>query len=60
MKLRSILEEIRQWLIADSKSRPLLDHKKLEQFTGFIIHIAMTSDDFKPFTKGLYLTMQCW
>ena len=43
---RSLLKEIRQWLIADSKGRPLLDHKKLERFTGFIIHIAMTLDDF--------------
>ena len=60
MKLRSFLAEIHQWLIADPKGRPLLDHKKLERFTGFIIHIAMTLDDFKPFTKGLYLTMHSW
>ena len=60
MKLRSILKEIGLWLKADSKGRPFLEHKKLEQFTGFIIHIAMTLDDFKPFTKGLYLTMHSW
>ena len=60
MKLRAILKEIRQWLRADSKGRLLLDHKKLERFTGFIIHIAMTLDDFKLFTKGLYLTLHSW
>ena len=60
MKLRSILKEIGLWLQADLKGQPFLEHKKLERFTGFIIHISMTLDDFKPFTKGLYLTMHSW
>ena len=39
---------------------PELDRKESERQTGFLNHLAMTFEDFNPFLKGCYLTLNSW
>ena len=39
---------------------PLLNRKRLERHTGFLNHLSMTFEDFTPFLKGFYLTLNSW
>lgn len=40
--------------------RPEVDRKALERDTGFLNHLAMTFEDFNPFLKGCYLSLNSW
>ncbi len=37
-----------------------IDRKELERDTGFLVHFTMTFDNFKPFLKGFYNTLNGW
>ena len=39
---------------------PDLDRKEFEKQTGFLNHLAMTFEEFNPFLKGCYLTLNSW
>ena len=39
---------------------PSLNHKELEKDLGFLVHLAMTYANIKPFLRGFYLTLNSW
>ena len=43
-----------------SSGRPNLDRKALERDTGFLNHLSMTYENFNPYLKGFYLTLNSW
>eukprot|EP00978_Attheya_sp_CCMP212_P049352 scaffold653047_cov59-Attheya_sp.AAC.2 len=56
-----IVQNLR-WLLVcfesdTTKDGPYLNHKKLEQDTGFLCHIAMMYPEIMPYLKGSYLTL---
>ena len=57
-KGRDILKRMVESL--ETCDRPDLDRKDLERHTGFLNHLAMTFEDFNPFLKGCYLTLNSW
>ena len=38
----------------------LLNHKELERDLGFLVHLAMTYANMKPFLRGFYLSLNSW
>jgi hypothetical protein len=38
----------------------LLDFKRLERDTGFLVHVCMTYENLRPYLKGFYLAMNEW
>jgi hypothetical protein len=43
-----------------NKETVLLDYKRLEQDTGFLVHVFMTYENLRPYLKGFYLTLNEW
>ena len=39
---------------------PNLNHKDLEKDLGFLVHLAMSYPNIKPFLRGFYLTLNSW
>ena len=39
---------------------PNINHKELEKDLGFLVHLAMTYANIKPFLRGFYLTLNSW
>lgn len=37
-----------------------VDRKKLEQDTGFLVHMFMAYENLRPYLKGFYLTLNSW
>jgi hypothetical protein len=37
-----------------------VEHKRLEQDTGFMVHVFMTYENLRPYLKGFYLTLNEW
>ena len=42
------------------KTSSKLNYKELESDLGFLVHLAMTYQNFKPFLKGFYATLNEW
>jgi hypothetical protein len=40
--------------------RPWLNFKQLESIAGFLCHLSMTHEGFRPFLKEIYLTLNSW
>lgn len=59
-KGRTIVAKLKMACIDSEESRPTLNHKELEQQTGFLNHLSMTFEDTTPFLKGFYLTLNSW
>ena len=43
-----------------NSNEPHLNHKELEKDLGFLVHLAMTYANIKPFLRGFYLTLNSW
>jgi hypothetical protein len=41
-------------------NRTWLNFKRLEITAGFLCHLSMTHEGFRPFLKDIYLTLNCW
>jgi hypothetical protein len=41
-------------------NRPWLNFKRLESTAGFLCHLSMTHEGFRPFLKEIYLTLNSW
>lgn len=37
-----------------------IEYKRLEQDTGFLVHVCMTYENLRPYLKGFYLTLNEW
>lgn len=46
--------------ISSHAKLPMLNHKLLEQDTGFLVHVFMTYENLRPYLKGFYLTLNRW
>ena len=57
---KGIIENLSKLLNDHPLERPILDRKELERHTGFLNHLTMTYDEFTPFLKGFYLTLNSW
>ena len=53
---------VRKWKerLSTQGEAPELNHKELEKDVGFMCHLSMTFDNFRPFLKGWYLTLNSW
>jgi hypothetical protein len=45
---------------ACSNNRPWLNFKRLESTAGFVCHLSMTHEVFRPFLKEIYLKLNSW
>ena len=43
-----------------TSEEPNLNYKELEKDLGFLVHLAMTYANIKPFLRGFYLTLNSW
>ena len=59
-KGKDIIDRLHELIIDHPFERPVLNRKQLEKHTGFLNHLTMTFDDFTPFLKGFYLTLNSW
>ena len=46
--------------IKNEGSRPLLNHKRLEQGRGFLVYLSRTYRSIVPYLKGIHLTLDSW
>lgn len=63
-KMKGIIQHYREVIEqAAEKSQELkiwLDRKRLEQDTGFLVHMFMAYRNLRPYLKGFYLTLNGW
>lgn len=62
-KVRKIIHGYQTQIAAHEKTgdgKCCLDYKQLERDTGFLVHVFMTYDNFRPYLKGFYLTLNEW
>lgn len=57
-KGKTIISELMS--MCQENIRPRLNRRSLERDTGFLNHLTMTFDHFKPYLKGFYLTLNSW
>jgi hypothetical protein len=48
------------WINDFVKSTAPMDHKLLEQYRGFLIHISRTYPSIVPYLKGIHLMFDSW
>ena len=51
---------IKKWNERIQRSKYKAKYKELESDVGFLVHLAMTYSNIKPFLKGLYSTLNGW
>jgi hypothetical protein len=52
------------WLLDEishaSDNRPTLNFKRLESAAGYMCHLYMNREGFRPFLKEIYFTLNSW
>jgi hypothetical protein len=62
-KTRTILQQYRDIIKAAAEKKEVkvwLNKKRLEQDTGFLVHMFMAYKNMRPYLKGFYLTLNGW
>jgi hypothetical protein len=59
-KTKSIVNKYVELMDKRPNDTTKVNHKELEQDTGFLVHICMTYDNLRPYLKGFYLTLNGW
>lgn len=62
-KWKKAQDIVKKWLKAsleEDTEKWIINRKELERDTGFLIHVCLTFENFKPYLKGFYNTLNGW
>lgn len=59
-KMKNIIERYSQEIEQCTTKEIWVDRKRLEQDTGFLVHMFLAYENMRPYLKGFYLSLNSW